>query len=141
MRQNSKFVIAAIGASNVSTLTASIDTRGFSYARIYCIANSTAAVHTTGANNTLAENDDNSTNWTTISAAGSGTAYTPSTNTVATTLAKIVYEVDLRGRRRYLRPTFGLASTSEPIIMVELSEPSDGCTTAAEIGTANLSQV
>ena len=33
------------------------------------------------------------------------------------------------------------ASTTEPIIMVELSEPADGCTTAAEIGTANLSQV
>lgn len=141
MRQNSKFVIAAIGAANVSTLTASIDTKGFSFARIYCIANSNVAVHTTAANNTLAENDDNSTNWTTISAAGAGTAYTPTTNTIATTLAKIVYEVDLRGRKRYLKPTFGLGATTEPIIAVELSEPADGCTTAAEIGTANLSQV
>jgi hypothetical protein len=141
MRQNSKFSIAAIGATNVSTLTASIDTRGFSFARIYCFANSTAAVHTTGANNTLAENDDNSTNWTTISAAGSGTAYTPTTNTVSTALAKIIYEVDLRGRKRYLRPTFGLGATSEPFIAVELSEPADGCTIAAEIGTANLSQI
>lgn len=140
MRQNSKFVVAAIGATNVTTLTASIDTRGFSYARIYCIANSTAAVHTTAANNILQESDDNS-NFTTITAAGSGTAYTPTTNTVATTIAKIVYEVDLRGRKRYLKPTFGLGATSEPIIMVELSEPSDGCTTAAEIGTANLSQI
>ena len=140
MRQNSKFVVAAIGATNVTTLTASIDTRGFSYARIYCIANSTAAVHTTGSNNILQESDDNAA-FTTITAAGSGTAYTPTTNTVATTLAKIVYEVDLRGRKRYLKPTFGLAATSEPIIMVELSEPSDGCTTAAEIGTANLSQI
>jgi hypothetical protein len=141
MRQNSKFSIAAIGATNVSTLTASIDTRGFSFARIYCFANSTTAVHTTGANNTLAENDDNSTNWTTISAAGSGTAYTPTTTTVSTALAKIIYEVDLRGRKRYLRPTFGLGATTEPFIAVELSEPADGCATAAEIGTANLSQI
>lgn len=140
MRQNSKFAIAAIGATNVTTLTASIDTRGFSFARIYCFANSNVAVHTTAANNILQESDDN-TNFTTISAAGSGTAYTPTTNTIATTLAKIVYEVDLRGRKRYLKPTFGLGATTEPIIAVELSEPADGCTTAAEIGTANLSQV
>lgn len=140
MRQNSKFVIAAIGATNVSTLTASIDTRGFSFARIYCFANSNVAVHTAGTNNILQEADDNAS-WATISAAGSGTAYTPTTNTIATSLAKIVYEVDLRGRKRYLRPTFGLASATEPFIAVELSEPADGCTTAAEIGTANLSQV
>ena len=57
MRQNSKFVVAAFGATNVTTLTASIDTRGFSYARIYCIANSTAAVHTTGSNNILQQYD------------------------------------------------------------------------------------
>ena len=69
MRQNSKFVVAAFGATNVTTLTASIDTRGFSYARIYCIANTTAAVHTTGSNNILQESDDNS-NFTTITAAG-----------------------------------------------------------------------
>lgn len=140
MRQNSKFSIAAIGATNVSTLTASIDTRGFSFARIYCFANSSVAVHTTTSNNILQESDDNST-FTTITAAGAGTAYTPTTNTIATTLAKIIYEVDLRGRKRYLKPTFGLGATTEPVIAVELSEAADGCTTAAEIGTSNLSQV
>ena len=140
MRQNSKFAVAAIGAANVSTLTASIDTRGFSFARIYCIANSTVAVHTTGSNNILQESDDNTT-FTTITAAGSGTAYTPTTNTVSTAIAKIIYEVALRGRKRYLKPTFGLGATTEPIILVELSEAADGCTTATEIGTANLAQV
>ena len=140
MRQNSKFVVAAIGATNVSTLTASIDTRGFSYARIYCIGNTTAGLSTTLADNILQESDDNTT-FATITAAGAGTAYTPTTATIATTLAKIVYEVDLRGRKRYLKPTFRTHVTTEPIIMVELSEPSDGCTTAAEIGTAFLSQV
>lgn len=141
MRQNSKFVIAAIGATNVTTLTASIDTRGFSFARIYCIANTNTGLSTTAANNTLAENDDNGGTWATISAAGAGTAYTPSSATASTALAKVVYEVDLRGRKRYLRPTFGTNATTEPIIMVELSEAADGCTTAAEIGTAHLSQV
>jgi len=142
MRQNSKFVLAAVSATNASNVTASIDTLGFSFARIYCLSNGVnTGLSTTTANNTLAENDDNSTNWTTITAAGSGTAYTATTTTQTTTLAKIIYEVDLRGRRRYLRPTFTLNATNEHMIAVELSEPADGCTTAAEIGTAFLSQV
>ena len=141
MRQNSKFSIAAFGsATNVSTLTASIDTRGFSFARIYCIANTSTGLSTTLADNILQESDDNST-FSTITAAGAGTAFTPTTTTQATNLAKIIYEVDLRGRKRYLKPTFRTNATTEPIIMVELSEAADGCTTATEIGTAFLSQV
>jgi hypothetical protein len=140
MRQNSKFIVAAFGATNVTTLTASIDTRGFGFARIYCVGNTSTGLSTTLADNILQESDDNSA-FTTITAAGAGTAYTPTTTTQSTNLAKIVYEVDLRGRKRYLKPTFRTNATTEPIIMVELSEPSDGCTTAAEIGTAFLSQV
>lgn len=141
MRQNSKFVLAGVSATNATQLTASIDTLGFGFARIYCLLNGVnTGLSTTTANNTLADSDDNVT-FTTITAASAGTAYTPTTTTQTTTLAKIIYEVDLRGRRRYLRPTFTANAAAEHVIAVELSEPVDGCTTAAEIGTAFLSQV
>jgi hypothetical protein len=142
MRQNSKFIIAAVSATGATQVTASIDTRGYSFARVYCILGlgATTGLSTTLANNTLADSDDGS-NFTTITAAGAGTAYTPTTTATGTTIAKIIYEVDLRGRRRYLKPTFTANAGGEHIIMAELSEPSDGATTAAEIGTAFLSQV
>jgi hypothetical protein len=138
MRQNSKFLIAAISATNASQLTASIDTRGFSFARISLFqAGGTTAINTTPTNNTIAENDDNSTNWSVISASAAGTAFTVNTATSSTALAKIVFDVDLRGRKRYLRPLFTPGATQELFITADLSEPADGCATAAEVGTAN----
>ena len=111
MRQNSTIQIAGIGATNGSQVTASIDTKGFSFARVVCLANSNVGLHTTTTNNKLEESDDNST-WVAVDAAAAGTAYTPSSANVATTLAKLVYDVDLRGRKRYLKVTFSTAATT-----------------------------
>jgi hypothetical protein len=135
MRQNSTTRIAGIGATNASQLTATIDTLGFSYARILCLANSTVGLSTTLANNKLEESDDN-TNFTAIDAAAPGTAYTPTSATVATTLARLSYNVDLRGRKRYLKVTFTPGATTAPMIVADLGLPADGKSTAAEIGAA-----
>lgn len=140
MRQNSTIQIAAIGATNGSQVTASIDTKGFSFARIICLGNTTAGLSTTTANNKLEESDDN-TNFTAIDAAAPGTAYTPSSATVATSLAKLVYDVDLRGRKRYLKVTFTPAATNQSIVAVDLGLPADGKTSASEIGAAHLAAI
>jgi hypothetical protein len=140
MRQNSKFVIGAISATNASQLTATIDTRGFSYARLYCLGNTNAGVSTVLTNNVVRENDDNSTNWVSIAATQAGTGFTPATNVQSTALAKIVHDIDLRGRKRYLNVLFTPHATTEIIIAAELSLPADGCTSAAEIGAAFVTQ-
>jgi hypothetical protein len=137
MKPNTKFQIAAIGATNVSALTASIDCRGFSFARIICIATANSGLSTVLTANTLEDSDNNST-WSPIAAAAAGTAYTPVTTVIATTEAKLIYEVDLRGRKRYLRPTFGLNATTQPIIAVELGLAADAPVTAAQNGAAFL---
>jgi hypothetical protein len=141
MRQNSKFVIGAISATNASQLTATIDTRGFAFARLYCIGNASTGVSTVATNNVVRENDDNSTNWTSIAATQAGTGFTPVTTTQNTALARIIYDVDLRGRKRYLNVLFTPHATTESFIMAELSLPADGCTTASEIGAAFVAQV
>lgn len=140
MRQNSTIQIAGIGATNGSQVTASIDTKGFSFARIICLANSNVGLSTTTANNKLEESDDN-TNFTAIDAAAAGTAYTPSSATVATSLAKLVYDVDLRGRKRYLKVTFSTGATTQPIVAVDLGLPADGKTSVSEIGAAHLAAI
>jgi hypothetical protein len=137
MKPNTKFQIAAIGATNVSALTASIDCRGFNFARIICIATANSGLSTVLTANTLEDSDNNST-WTPIAAAAAGTAYTPVTTVIATTEAKLIYEVDLRGRKRYLKPTLGLHATTQPIIAVELGLAADGPVTAAQNGAAFL---
>ena len=144
MKPNSKFVIGGVTtAGTLTVVTATIDTRGFNFARIICLAGATNThgLSTTAADNKLEESDNSTASFTAISAAAAGTAYTPTSASNSTALAKLVYEVDLRGRKRYLKPTFGAAATGEYMIVAELSQPSDGVVTASENGAAFLVQI
>jgi hypothetical protein len=140
MKPNTKFQISAIGATDASALTASIDTLGFNFARIICLATGTPGLSTVLTNNSLEESDNNSS-WSAIPEAAAGTAYTPLSATVATTEARLVYEVSLVGRKRYLKPTLGLNVTTTPIIAVELGLAADAPLTAAANGAAHLAQI
>lgn len=142
MRQNTKTVIGAYNTntSGVTTLTAQFDTRGFSFAKLIVIANTTATA-VTGTNNKI-EDSDTTQNHATFAGHISGTDWTASTTTNDTALAKIVYNLDLRGRKRYIKVTSGLAATAVGYSLIaELSNPSDGVSDAASAGAANLSQV
>ena len=142
MKQNSKTILmnASGTTTGATTLAGTVDTKGFGYARIVCLVNNTASLSTVVTNNSLEESDDNST-FSAVSAAAPGTGWTPGTVTASsvTTLAKLAYNVDLRGRKRYLKVTLGLATTATAVyIAADLSNPGDGCGTAAEQG-ANFS--
>jgi hypothetical protein len=145
MKQNSKTVLMNASGSTSgagSSLTASVDTKGFGYARILCLVNGTSALHTTVTNNALEEGDDTST-FSAVTAAAPGTGWTVSTATSVTTLAKLAYNVDLRGRKRYLKVTLGLATSAATAIVItaDLSNPGDGCGTASEQGAAVSVQI
>jgi hypothetical protein len=141
MRQNSTLVIGGISATNASQVTASFDCRGYSFARFSCFANSNAAVSTTVANHVLSESDDNSV-FSTISTSNYQVALSlgTTTATVSTALAKLIYDMDLRGRKRYIRVQYSSASTTELFVVADLSLPQDGKTTAAEVGAAFYAQ-
>jgi hypothetical protein len=127
--------------SGVTVLTGSVDCKTFGYVSIAVLANSTAAVSTTTAHNALEESDDNST-WVAISSAAPGTGFTPSTVTVASSGPKIIYNVDLRGRKRYLKVTVGLAATATSVgITADLSRASDAPVSATEQGAGYLVQI
>ena len=142
MRQNSTFQIGGVSATNASQVTAAFDCRGYGFGRFLCFAPSTAAVHTTLANHVLAESDDNVT-YSTISTSAYqvGLNLPTTTASVSTALAKLIYDVDLRGRKRYIRVTFSSTNTTELFVTADLSQPSDGKTTAAEVGSAFYAQV
>lgn len=142
MRQNTKTVIGAYNTntSGVSTLTAEFDTRGFSFAKLIVLANNTNTA-VTGTNNKVEEGDTTST-YATFAGQINGTDWTVATATNSTALAKAIYNVDLRGRKRYLKVTAGLGATALGFsIMAELSNPADGVSDAASAGAASVSQV
>ncbi len=130
MKPISKFIVA--NGAGVSTLTASIDARGFSYAQIVASATITNGLHTTAANTILEESDDNST-FTTVT-----TGLSQVTTSAATSVAKVAWNVDLRGRKRYLKPTVGLAATAGINLTAVLSDAADQPSTATEAGTINV---
>ncbi len=134
MKPSSTKFICASGAG-VTTLTASIDTRGFSYAQIVAFNNAAAGLHTAASNTVLEESDDNST-WATVV-----TGLTPATTAAAATVAKVVWNVDLRGRKRYLKPTTGYAASNSLSIVAVLHEGSDAPITAGEVNAVNVAYI
>ena len=123
MKNASKLFIAGT-STNASQLTAEIDTKGFTYAKIFFWANTTGAP-STNSNNIVETDTSGSTNTNAITGLVQGTDYTLSTTTNSTQVAKVVYGVPLSGRKRYLKVTATCATTGIYMIGAELSDPAD----------------
>jgi len=122
MNSNTKFLFGGQGTAAASTITAEFDTLGFSFARILCFSGTTA---TLAGSNIVVESETSGGTTNAISGLGTND-WTASTASHATTIPKMVYGVDLRGRKRYLKVTFQTATaTPAPCIACELSDVSD----------------
>lgn len=124
-------VNSSLGGTAVTTLALSTDTKGYTYASMLAFTNLTGGLHTTAANTILEESDDNST-FTTVA---SGVTF--STVTSLTTVAKVIWNLDLRGRKRYIRPTLGLAATAQPYLVTILYNASKDAPVTAALANAN----
>ena len=138
--QSVKIINVTTGGANATTLTGSFDTRGFSYAMFQIHQDVAGAVHTAVSNTKIEQSDDNST-WEAIPGIVNGTDFTPSTSSVANTQPKFVLGFSLRGRKRYLKVTYGAATTGRIIINGTLAEPNDGVTSSTESGVTNFFMV
>lgn len=146
MKQNTKTVLmnvansAAFTTPTITVVTGTVDTFGFRYASISAFSESTSGLNTTVANNLLTESDTSGGTYVSIAAAVAGAAFTPTSASQSTSLAKVTYNVDLRGRKRYLGCTLGLGTASGAAQLIcTLSQPVDGVVTAAEQGAAFIS--
>jgi len=129
-------VNSSLGGTAVTTLALSTDTKGYTYASMIAFTNVVGGLHTTTANTILEESDDNST----FSTVASGVTFSTVSN--LTTFAKVIWNVDLRGRKRYVRPTLGLAATGQPYIVAVLYNASkDSPVTAALANSINIANI
>lgn len=137
MRNIARTISGGAGTGTAFTqITSAFDTRGFSYATISVFgAASTVAPHTAASNHVLEESDAAASGFTAI--AGSTPSPLASTASIATTIAKMVYNVDLRGRKRYLKVTYSSNSADTLLVTCDLSNPSDGIATISEQGSAS----
>jgi hypothetical protein len=131
---NSKTVVLAVNTntSGVSTLTATVDTKGFSFAKILCLSSSTGTV-STGTNNKIEDADASTGTFATFAGFVQGTDWTGSTSTNSTQNAKVLWNIPLQGRKRYLKVTFTHATAGVGSVLVaELERPSNGISTSIE---------
>jgi predicted S18 family serine protease len=138
MKSNYKIITVAGAATAAGLLTAEFDTLGFSYASIAFVDGTSPTTHglsTVLTNQYIQHSDTAGSGHAAISGFVPGTDWTPSSAAVATNVAKVVYNVDLRGRKRYLKvqASAGGAMTTGALVCT-LTNPADGRTTAAEIG-------
>jgi len=145
MRQNTKTIIGlnVTTTTTAATFSASFDTAGFSFAKIIALSASTealpAASGTSGCY--IVDGDTTSAFGTSpISTFVQGTDWTANTATNSTDTAKLIFAVDLRGRKRYIKPVITVTTGVGPNnirLICELSNPGDGVGTATEAGAAN----
>lgn len=132
MRPATKFA-TAFGATNGTTLTTSVNTVGFNYAQIVITSsNATQGLLTTTV---LEESDDNSS----FSSVPLG--ITVATTTTAADVVKGVFNVDLRGRKKFLKPTVNLAATGQIHITTILHNGGDAPVTGSEMNATVVANI
>lgn len=130
---NSKAGGMTISTSGIAS--ASIDTQGFRHVRIIAVSDSTGSANT----NTFVQHSDDNSTWVNITGLVAGTDYTISTSTSVTTSPKIIWDISLAGKRRYLKASYGTGSGRVAIIS-NLSDPIDGLDQNASIGAATYAR-
>jgi hypothetical protein len=138
MRHTSKTILgnAITSTSGATQVTASFDTRGFAYAtiQVFGLASSTGPSSAV-SNHVLEESDSSGSGFASIS----GSAFsTIASTTISTSLAKVIYNVDLRGRKRYLKVTYSSAAADQTFVSCDLTNAADGVVTAAESGAGHI---
>lgn len=142
MKHNAKVVLANGTLGTVvtvlpTTIAGTIDTLGFRYASIAVLGSGdTHSASTTLTNHAVEQSDASGSGFAAISGFTAGTDWTPTTTAIGTTTAKIVYNVDLRGKKRYLKVTFGANSGSYLSVVGVLTNPENGVATATEQNAA-----
>lgn len=133
MRTNQTMKTVLCGEASATTMTGTVDTRGFRNVRIQMTSASTGAPTTATK---LEQSDDNST-WESIPGLVRGTDYTLSTTTNSSTVAKVVWDVSMIGRKRYLKATVEHATSGRGSITAVLLDPYDAPSNSSESGAAS----
>ena len=139
MKHNAKYVLMNqdVNTAGVTTVTGTVDTLGFRYASITFAAATTNGAHTTISNHAVEQSDAAASGFVAIPGFTAGTDWTPSSVAILTNVAKITYNIDLRGRKRYLKVTFGSQAVNVAgVLSAVLTNAENGVSTAAEQGAA-----
>jgi hypothetical protein len=130
MKESQDFKMIVLDQSFGQSFTASVDTQGYRYARIISCSDSAGRL----ASGTKIEQSDNGVTWEAIPKMVVGVDYFLPEKATSTTQPKIVWDVSMLGKKRFLKATIEQIAEGNSIIMAQLLEPIDSVTTADETG-------
>jgi hypothetical protein len=142
-----KSVVAvnAVSATNGATTTGIIDTLGYDYATVDIIAATADVVSNAPSVLKLQEADTtDATNFADIVGLRGGTDFTiPNANTAATAVLQNLYKfnVDMRGRKRYLRSVYSPRTTQVSTVLANMGRGEQAPITAAKCNAMTLAEV
>jgi len=132
MKESQDFKMIVLNQSFGQSFTASVDTQGFRYARIIFCSDSAGRL----ISGTKIEQSDKGVTWEAIPKMVAGVDYVLPTKATSTTQPKIVWDVSMIGKKRFLKATIEQITEGNSIIMAQLLEPIDSVTTAEETGVS-----
>lgn len=130
MKESQDFKMIVLDQSFGQSYTASLDTQGFRYARIIFCSDSGGRL----VSGTKIEQSDKGVIWEPIQKMVAGVDYVLPSKAASTTQPKIVWDVSMIGKKRYLKVSIEQIAEGNSIIMAQLLEPIDSITTADETG-------
>ena len=135
--------ILGTGVTNGATVTANIDTIGFDFASIDLVLGTSNTVSNKPSTLKLSESDDTVvTNFADITAfVGGGTGGFTIPNADTSNANVYVFNVDCRGRKRYLKLTATPVTTQAAVMDARLSCAEEAPNTTSEFGTGVLAVV
>jgi len=135
----------AVSKTNGATATGVVDTLGFDWATIDIIAATADVVSNKPSVLKIQESDDTvASNFADITGLRGGTDFTiPNANTAATAVVQNVYKfnVDLRGRKRYLRGVYSPQTTQTVTLVANLGKGEQAPISAAKANAMTLAEV
>jgi len=135
----------AVSKTNGATASGIIDTLGFDFASIAIIAATADVVSNKPTVCKIQEADTtDASNFADIVGLRGGTDFTiPNANTAATAVVQNLYQfnVDLRGRKRYLQAVYSPQTTQTVTVVANLAKGEQAPTSAAKANAMTLAEI
>jgi hypothetical protein len=137
---NTKTVVSLLGTgvTNGATVTANIDTLGFKFASVQLLTGTADVVSNTPSVLKLSQSDTtDSTNFANLTPFVGGTDFTIA-NADTSNANIFTFNVDMRGRKRYLKLTTSPRTTQQCIMVARLSNGETAVDSATDAGATQL---
>lgn len=141
MKSKTVVSLMGTGVTNGATVTASIDTLGYKRARVRVIMGTSNTASNNPSVLKVGESDDATTYTDITELVGDGVGGFTVPNASTADANVVEFDIDLRGRKRYLKVTLSPTTTQESVMVADLAAGDKAPVTSTEMGVMAIVRV